>query len=267
LSVFVTIFGAQAADKNVCPTFMHSEKVTWGGLTSYVVHDLAAGERPSRAVVLCHGYGAPGTDLVKLAQPLLATAADQARQKAVLIFPGAPLDLAGQGIPGGRAWWHIDLDRLINRRTPELLAQFRHACPVGLPEARDQLVALLGEAGKHFDLTADRFILGGFSQGAMLATDVALRLKKPPAGLCVLSGALVNEDQWRPLALERGPLTVLQSHGRHDSILPFPMAAALRDLLLESGAEVDFLAFEGDHEIPLEVMHRMVHFIRELSSS
>src|SRR6478752_1983208 len=125
---------------------MHSEKVTWGGLTSYVVHDLGDGEQPSLAVVLCHGYGAPGTDLIGLAEPLLSNDLGSAGEKTVFIFPAAPLDLAGQGIPGGRAWWPIDLDRLINRRTPELLAQFRRACPAGLPEARDRLVALLGEA-------------------------------------------------------------------------------------------------------------------------
>lgn len=243
---------------------MQSQKATWGGLTTYVVHDLADGEQPALAVVLCHGYGAPGTDLVGLAQPLLSNGSSDEAGKTVLIFPAAPLDLAGQGMPGGRAWWHVDLDRLINRRTPELLAQFRRACPEGLVEAREHLIALLGEAAKHFSLTADRFVLGGFSQGAMLATDVALRLKKMPAGLCALSGALVNEDEWRPLATERGPLKVLQSHGRYDSILPFALGEALRDLLANAGADIDFLPFSGDHEIPLEVLHRLAHFVREL---
>ena len=239
---------------------MHSEKVVWGGLTTYVVHDLAPGEQPSLAVVLCHGYGAPGTDLVGLAQPLLANAPKEAA-KTVLIFPAAPLDLNEQGLPGGRAWWPVDLDRLINRRTPEVLDQFRRLCPPGLIEARDRLIALLSEAGKHFGLSADRFVLGGFSQGAILTTDVALRLKKPPAGLCILSGALTNEAEWRRLAGERGPLTIMQTHGRHDSILPFPMAAALRDLLLDAGADLEFLAFDGDHEIPIEALHRLAHFI------
>jgi phospholipase/carboxylesterase len=243
---------------------MRTEKAAWGALTSYVVHDLADGEQPSLAVVLCHGYGAPGTDLVSLAQPLLATSPADAK-KAVLIFPAAPLDLAAQGMPGGRAWWPVDLDRLINRRTPELLDQFRRVCPAGLVESRARLVSLLTEAGKQFGLTADRFVLGGFSQGAMLATDVALRLKKAPAGLCILSGALINEAEWRRLVQERGPLTVLQSHGKYDSILSFPMAAALRDLLLDAGAEVDFLSFNGDHEIPLEALHRLAHFIRRLA--
>src|SRR5436190_10139670 len=236
---------------------MRSDEVSWGGLTSQVVHDLAPGEQPSLAVVLCHGYGASGTDLVPLAQPVLTTAAVQTRPKVVMIFPAAPLDLAEQGVPGGRAWWPVDLDRLVNRRTPELMAQFRQACPEGLRESRERLLALLTEAGKHFELTSDRFVLGGFSQGAMLATDVALRLKKAPAGLVVLSGALINEEQWRRLALERGPLAVVQSHGKYDSILPFPMGTALRDLFLEGGADVDFVAFNGDHEIPLEALHRL----------
>jgi len=244
---------------------MQIEKVTWGGLTSHIVHDLPAGQQPALAVVLCHGYGAPGTDLVGLADPLLSTGTSGAPEKMVFIFPAAPLDLAEQGIPGGRAWWPVDLDRLINRRTPELLAQFRRACPDGLVESREQLLVLLSEAGKHFGLTADRFVLGGFSQGAMLATDVALRLKKVPAGLCVLSGALVNEEQWRPLAAERGPLKVLHSHGRYDSILPFMLGEALRDMLSSAGADIDFLPFSGDHEIPLEVLHRLAHFVREIT--
>ena len=57
--------------------------------------------------------------------------------------------------------------------------------------------------------------------------------------------------------MQRGPLAVLQSHGEHDSILPFPMGAALRDLLLEAGAEIDFIAFAGDHEIPPPTVSRL----------
>jgi phospholipase/carboxylesterase len=101
----------------------------------------------------------------------------------------------------------------------------------------------------------------------MLTTDVALRLKKAPAGLVVLSGALTNEGEWRGLALERGPLAVLQSHGKYDSILPFPMGTALRDLFLQAGADVDFVSFNGDHEIPLEVLHRLTHFVRRAASA
>jgi len=242
---------------------MHVEKVAWGGLTSYVVHELPAGKQPRLAVVLCHGFGAGGADLMGLARPLLA--ADPAvTAQVAFIFPAAPLDLTEHGMPGGRAWWLIDLDRLINRPTPELLETFRRATPAGLAESRALLLSLVDEAGKKFGLLADRFVLGGFSQGAMLTTDVALRLPRGPAALCVLSGALINEEEWRKLAAGHPPLTVLQSHGRYDSILPFPMAAALRDLLLDAGAEVDFLAFPGDHEIPPEVVERIAMLLTRL---
>src|SRR5258706_5087730 len=72
---------------------------------------------PSLAVVLCHGYGAPGTDLVPLGDELArfvkqgggdaASRADSLR----FYFPAAP-DHA-QGVPFGRAWWQLDMQRLI----------------------------------------------------------------------------------------------------------------------------------------------------------
>ena len=43
-----------------------------------------------------------------------------------------------------------------------------------------------------------RIVLGGFSQGSWVTTDVALRLEEPPAGLCILSGTLIVRDEWRP---------------------------------------------------------------------
>lgn len=243
---------------------MQVQKTAFGGLTSYVVHEPIEGVPPQLAVVLCHGYGAMGTDLVGLVRPLLI-ANPLIAEQAVLIFPAAPLDLAQIGMAGGRAWWHIDLDRLINRPTPDLLDQFRTTAPAGLIESRQLLLSLIEEAGQQFGLSADRFLLGGFSQGAMLTTDVALHLPTAPAGLVTLSGALINETEWRPLAMARGPLAVLQSHGRHDSILPFPMGAALRDLLLEAGAEVDFVAFTGDHEIPSPVVSKLAAMIGRLA--
>jgi phospholipase/carboxylesterase len=243
---------------------MEIEKVAWGGLKSVVVHDLPAGQSPRLAVVLSHGYGASGTDLVGLAQPLLAE--QEIAERVVFIFPAARMDMAEQGMPGARAWWPVDLDRLINRATPEFLANFVRKSPEGLKESRAMLMLLIEEASRHYGLSIDRFVLGGFSQGAMLATDVSLRLPQAPAGLCIFSGGLINEIEWRKLAADRGALTVLQSHGRHDSILPLPMAAALRDVLMEAGADVDFLLFNGDHEIPLAVIERMAKLLMRVAT-
>ena len=241
---------------------MRVQKTNWGGLSSIVVDDLAADRSPSLAVVLCHGYGAPAADLASLAESILSDPG--IAREALLVFPAAPIDLTPNGLQGGRAWWHIDLDRLLNRPTPQLLQQFRQACPLGLRESREMLIALLAELETQFGLAPARTILGGFSQGAMLATDVALRLPRSPAALCVLSGALINETEWASLVAQRAGLKVLQTHGLYDSILPLPMATPLRDLLQNAGCEVDFVSFPGDHGIPEVAIERINRLIADV---
>jgi phospholipase/carboxylesterase len=46
----------------------------------------------------------------------------------------------------------------------------------------------------------------------------------------------------------------VQSHGRHDPLLPFSIAQALRDDLTAAGAQVDWIEFAGGHEIPPPVL-------------
>ena len=245
---------------------MPIEKTVLGGLTTYVVSEIPAGQQPKLALVLCHGYGASGRDLIGLTQAI-GIVRPSLLADVIFLYPAAPLDLSDMGIPYGRAWWHIDLDRLLNRPTPELLAQFRRNCPEGMPEARAMLEHLIAAAGEQFGLAADRFVLGGFSQGSMLATDVALRMKEGPAALCILSGALVNEIEWRELAGKHPPLPVLQSHGRQDQILMYPQATALKDLLADAGHDVEFVAFDGGHEIPPVVVHRLADLLERLMSN
>ena len=242
---------------------MPIEKTVLGDLTTYVVSEIPAGEQAILAVVLAHGYGASGRDLIGLTQAL-GIVRPSLLSNVVFLYPAAPLDLSDHGIPYGRAWWHIDLDRLLNRPTPELLARFRRDCPDGLTEARAAFEAMLATAGERLGLAPDRFVLGGFSQGSMLAIDTALRMTSGPAALAILSGALVNETEWRKLAAARSPLTVLQSHGRQDPILMYPQATALKDLLVDAGHGVEFVPFEGQHEIPPVVIHRMAELLDRL---
>ncbi|MCB2067917.1 MAG: dienelactone hydrolase family protein, partial [Erythrobacter sp.] len=101
----------------------------------------------------------------------------------------------------------------------------------------------------EYSLPVSRIVVGGFSQGSMLATDVTLRLSGPPAGLVIYSGTLLNEAEWSSLAPERSGLSVLQSHGTEDPILPFVAAEWLRDLLTASGLDVEFQSFRGGHTI------------------
>jgi phospholipase/carboxylesterase len=211
----------------------------------------AKGKSPRFCVVLCHGFGAPGTDLVPISHELSELAPELSGQVAYL-FPEAPLELGGYGF-GGRAWWMIDIERFQRAAVnPVEIAAMSAEIPVGMPEASQLLCGCLESAAERTGVPLARTLVGGFSQGSMVATDVVLRLPEPPAGLCVFSGHLLAEHEWRPLAQNRGPLPVLQTHGKYDPLLPIAGAIALRDMLVEAGIPVEFVAFNGPHTISIE---------------
>ncbi len=220
-----------------------------------------ATEKPRLAVILCHGFGAPGDDLVPIGAELLRRKPPLAQQVR-FVFPEAPLSLSQLGVPFGRAWWQIDFNRLAAAQTnSEAAHRLSEETPDGLPRARRLLLGLIEELGHQLEIGPSRIVLGGFSQGGMLATDVALRLDEAPAGLIVLSGTLICESDWRKRAPMRRGLRVFQSHGRQDPLLPFERAVALRDLLVDAGLSVEFFPFDGVHTIPLEALDSLADFL------
>lgn len=241
---------------------MHSEQL--GGLNC-VVSDLG-GELPAELVaIFCHGFGAPGTDLVPLADELGDRLGD--RQEVVqFVFPAAPLSLDRQGIPGGRAWWPIDIIRLQTAIAQGEFRDLRNDSPPLLPDMREHLTELIHEVRENTGLPLSRIVLGGFSQGAMLATDVALRLSARPGGLVIWSGSLMCESEWRIEAARLPGMHIVQSHGKDDPILPFSAAEWLRDLLVEAGHHVEFLSFRGGHAIPEPAIQAAAALLRSLLS-
>ncbi len=227
-------------------------RATLGGLSCQVFPEREAG-KPKGAVVLCHGFGAPGDDLVPLYGELVHMRPELATQR--FIFPEAPLALG----PGSRAWWMIDMTslELMQRGDLQALREFRKAEPEGLAASRALLRNLVDEVSAQTKLPISKIALGGFSQGAMITTDVTLRLEEAPRALAIMSGTLLMEDVWRQKAKARAGLRVLQSHGTQDPLLGFTSAEWLRDLLLEAGMKVDFVSFRGGHTIPLNVLEKL----------
>ncbi|MGV3625427.1 MAG: alpha/beta hydrolase, partial [Archangium sp.] len=127
---------------------------------------------------------------------------------------------------------------------------------------RKSVLALVKKVADGTGLPMKRIVLGGFSQGAMIATDVALRLEEAPGALVVLSGTLLTEDAWRPRAKSRAGLPVFQSHGRADPVLPFVAAEWLRDLLVDSGLQHEFVPFDGGHTIDRNALTRLGDFLK-----
>jgi phospholipase/carboxylesterase len=231
-----------------------------GELDCVVLDAIAEGASPELAVVLCHGYGAPATDLVPLANELMELKPELG-PKVRFVFPAAPLSLSMMGMPSARAWFHLPPEVLMGQERN--WDQFAVATPEGLAQARRAMMSLLSALSAATKLPYGRIVLGGFSQGGMVTTDVALRLEEAPAGLCILSGSLICQDEWKQRAEKRKGLPVLQSHGRYDNILAFHQAERLQKLMTDAGLSVEFLPFNGPHTIAPEVLERMAEFLHE----
>lgn len=229
-------------------------------------HLLQRGEAaPRRALVLCHGFGAPGSDLVPIAEELCHLAPDL-EADTLFVFPEAPLSPPELRAYGGRAWWPLDMLRLQAAIATGTFRDLRQDAPPRLPEAREELLSVLQALQTDFGLHLNRIVLGGFSQGSMLATDLALRLLQPPAALIIYSGTLLNEPEWTRLAPARRGLSVLQTHGTEDPILPFAAAEWLRDLLTNAGLDVEFQSFRGGHTISRAGLIATAHRLAALNS-
>jgi phospholipase/carboxylesterase len=211
---------------------------------------------------LCHGYGATGTDLVPLAREILRCEPALAGRVA-FVFPEAPLQLADINPLFGdaRAWWHIEVGRYASAIASGRIDSLLDEVPEGLPSARRKMRGLLDEVQRFTGLSLDRMVIGGFSQGSMLAVDVVLQLEEPPAALAILSSALIARQVWTKKAPGRRGLRVFQSHGRRDQLLPYAVAEQLRDMLVEAGLEVQFESFDDGHTIPAGVVRHLAELI------
>jgi phospholipase/carboxylesterase len=200
--------------------FIHASAmpVAAGDLT-YLVH---APTRPSPhppLIVLLHGSGADERDMIGLWKDLPAN--------LVVISPRAPFDHVG----GGYVW-------------------YRKAGAVPKPgdlELSRKIVDLVVEnAIQRFDADPKRIYLAGFSQGAVMTYEVALREPDRFRGAAVLSGLLFpSATAGLPPAADRSRETFFVAHGTADPVIPFAAATAARARLAGLGVPVDFHAYAG----------------------
>ncbi|NCO57640.1 MAG: hypothetical protein GW783_07565 [Deltaproteobacteria bacterium] len=231
---------------------------TVAGLTVRItggVDGVGSGDGP--LVCLLHGFGAPGEDLIPLADELRLSPATR------FAFPAAPLALAGGGWDA-RAWWPIDTAALERAVAEGTFRDLTHTDPPALAPLRAQLLELLDGVERLLGVAPERVVVGGFSQGAMVATDTFLSAHRPFAGLVVLSGTLLAAARWRPAMAARANTAAFLSHGRGDPLLPFALAYTLRDELRAAGVLVSWIDFPGGHQIPPSVTDGLAAFLRGL---
>jgi len=168
-------------------------------------------------VVLCHGYGADGNDLIGLAplwQRLMPTVA--------FASPNAPERCAGSP---GYQWFAI------SQLDP-------HAMNSGVEAAAGGLEAFLDAELARHELPPERLALVGFSQGTMMSLHVGLRRKVKPAAIVGYSGMLTNTDGLETLGPAAPPILLV--HGDADQMIPAPFLFASAAALGRGGAAVQW---------------------------
>lgn len=208
-------------------------------------------------VILLHGFGAPGDDLVPLADVIDSPAGTR------WLFPEGPLSL-DLGFGGGRAWWIIDMARIQADRAAGRIRDLTGEIPKGLALARERVATFFKELPRQMPADYRKTVIGGFSQGAMLTCDALLHTDYPFAGLVQLSGNLLAQPVWGPLMAKRKGTAVFQSHGTQDDILPYVGAERLRDALSKAGMAVEWHSFRGGHEIPEAVLRQLGVFVTKV---
>jgi phospholipase/carboxylesterase len=178
-----------------------------------------AAAEPAGALVLLHGRGADEHDLY----PLLDALDPERRLHGYT--PRGPLALP----PGGAHWY------VVSR--------------VGYPDQPTfaESYALLTDWLD--ELPYERIVLGGFSQGAVMAYAAGLGEGRPrPAALLAFSGFIPTVDGWRPdLRPPFPPIAI--AHGTYDSVIPVEFGRAARDTLAAAGADVVYRESPIDHSI------------------
>jgi phospholipase/carboxylesterase len=177
----------------------------------------ANGRPATSLVVLLHGYGADGNDLIDLARAFAPVLPGTA-----FVSPHAPEPCADA--PMGRQWFPLALGEL-------------HLLWPGVQRAAPAVHAFLDAELARLGLPDSRLALVGFSQGAMLALHVGPRRRSPVAGIVGYSGYLIGTDHLAETA-NRPP--VLLVHGADDMTVPVLALHASAPALGAAGFPVEW---------------------------
>jgi phospholipase/carboxylesterase len=203
---------------------------------------LPHGRPPAALVVLLHGYGANGEDLIALAEAWRPALPDVA-----FVAPNAPETIPG--MHGGLQWFPLTL------RDPNEYWR-------GVEGARPVLERFLDSELARHRLVPARLVLVGFSQGTMMALHVGLRRASPPAGIVAYSGLLAGPEHVKQTT---GRPPVIMIHGEADDLISVQALHIGREALAEAGVAVEWhVRPSRGHGIDPEGQFMAAHFIAQV---
>jgi phospholipase/carboxylesterase len=172
---------------------------------------------PKQLMVILHGYGADGADLIGLGREWRALFPDM-----LFVAPNAPTVCARN--PSGYEWFPL------SDRPAE---DFRQG---GADLARLVIVGFLADLWAQTGLTAADTILCGFSQGAMMALNVATSIPEQVRAVVAFSGAFIPSAAFEAGEGAKPPIALI--HGDMDGVVPVGLSRDAATLLAARGFDV-----------------------------
>lgn len=209
---------------------------------------------PSNAVVLFHGYGADFSDLAPLADMM------DPQGEWTWIFPNGPETVDIGYHMTGRAWFPISVADLQQAMMTGKGKDYSSSKPAGFDTILPQLESMLEDLKKEYT----GLVLGGFSQGGMVASHLLSKAGDHLRGALLLSTVLLNDEKLTKSLEGVTPVAFLQSHGSQDVVLPVAQGMSLFQKLKKLGWSGRWVEFSGGHEIPPVVISKSREFLSGL---
>ncbi len=204
-------------------------------------HGPASGGEIKQLVLLFHGLGSDGRDLIGLA-PFFAMALPD----AIFVSPDAPFpcDMA----PMGYQWFSLQ------DRDPQVMQ-------AGMEKVAPLVDHFITQQIEKYGVTPAQTILSGFSQGAMVSLYAGPRYPEKLAAILAFSGAMIGADGLDASDIQKMPVHIL--HGSADDIVPVTAGQAARQTLADAGFTVSGGVVEGlGHSIDERAMDSAVRFLQ-----
>lgn len=171
-------------------------------------------------VIMLHGVGSNGQDLISLA-PMLS----QKLPKTMFLSPDAPFvcDMVPPGYPNSYQWFSLQ-----DRDPHVMLAGVKEVFPIVEEYIETQM--------ERYGVPPEKTALLGFSQGTMTSLHVAPRLKSKIAGVLGYSGALLWDSKADADSLQKPSIHLI--HGEADDVVPVQAWAQAKEILKENGFSI-----------------------------
>ena len=198
--------------------------------------------KPSQAIVLCHGYGGDGKDISALAMSWQRFLPD-----AIFLCPNAPEVCAIN--PGGYQWFDLSTEK------EEIILEKSL-------EAEKKLSTFLDQIFDNLQLETTKLALVGFSQGCMMSLQVGLKKKKQINSLIGYSGKIINKKHLANNINSKPKIFLM--HGENDTIVPPTNLLEAKEYLKNHGVSVKTKLFKNcEHTIPVEGSSLGLEFLKK----